>query len=65
MITTTRGLTIYEGHVNRPEIVQVIADRKDGHEVLRLNDTKQGYTFEIIITDKVRDLMRKVVDGRV
>ena len=60
--TTTRGITHIKGECQNPEIVAVKYDTHDKFPVLIFEDERQGYKFEIIITGKVRDLLREAAE---
>jgi len=61
-ITTTRGITHIKGECQKPEIVAVKYDIHDKLPVLIFEDERQGYKFEVIITGKVRDLLREAAE---
>lgn len=61
-IATTRGQTRYKDAYGKPEIVKVTYEMDGGLPCVTFDDVKQDYKFQIIITRKVAELLRKVVE---
>lgn len=62
MIATTRGVTHIKGDGQKPEVVAVKYGIDAALPVLIFEDEIQGYSFEVIITEKIKALLRKAAE---
>ena len=62
MTATTRGMTHIKGACQKPEIVAVKYGTHDTLPVLIFEDEIQDYSFEVIISEKIKALLRKAAE---
>lgn len=60
--TTSRGQTKIKDEIQKPELVSIRYGFEGNLPYVTYEDKKQGYAFQVIVTRKVAELFRKVVE---